>query len=62
MKPFGFGLPVEERAVYTNLQGLKAGGSIETVPETSGNYFFFFGFTDRDLAGSVFAPQHLQLL
>ena len=61
MKPFGFGLPVEERAVYTNLQGLKAGGSIETVPETSRNQFFF-GFTDQDLAGSVFAPQQLQSL
>jgi hypothetical protein len=60
MEPVGFGLPVEERAVYTNLQGLEAGSSIASVPETSGNQFF--GFTNRDLAGSVFAPQHVQLL
>ena len=60
MEPFAFGLPVEERAVYTNLQGLKAGSSIASVPETSGNQFF--NFTDRDLAGSVLAPHHVQLL
>ena len=41
---------------------------LETVPDATGNLipndnqFFVFGFTDADLAGSVYAPQHVRSL
>ena len=41
---------------------------LETVPDANGNLipndnqFFLFGFTDADLAGSVYAPQHVRSL
>jgi len=41
---------------------------LETVPDASSNLipndnqFFVFGFTDADLAGSVYAPQHIRPL